>query len=157
MALGLLIWPLSLIIPAPTQAPQLRTDHQRIRVTRMALLDHSMFGVAPPRAPQLHTGHQRIRVTCMTLLDHSMFGDGVCAFAASGLSTCLLHPIDTIKTRLQSPAYATADKPRSESTSAAPSESLFEHLYAGLASSMMKEVRSVCPNSSCFLWLRVSL
>jgi hypothetical protein len=81
------------------------------------------------------------------VLDHSMFGDAVCAFAASGLSTCLLHPIDTIKTRLQSPAYAAADKLRSTPAAAVQSkhpESLFEHLYAGLASSMMKEVRSAC-------------
>ena len=37
---------------------------------------------------------------------HSLLRDGTSAFAASALATTLLHPLDTLKSRLQSDAYA---------------------------------------------------
>ena len=36
---------------------------------------------------------------------HSLLRDGTSAFAASALATTLLHPLDTLKTRIQSQRY----------------------------------------------------
>jgi len=76
----------------------------------VALWQLAYFAPTPLRTP---TGKPSFfaplhapRVRRLEMLDHTMLHDGLCAFAASGLSTALLHPIDTIKTRLQCPDYS---------------------------------------------------
>ena len=100
----------------------------------------------------VRTLKMRAAGTVVMLSEHSVLGDGVCAFVASGLSTALLHPIDTIKTRLQSSMYADPAWKGTSSllpaaTARPPPESLFDHLYAGVASSMMKEVCGDLPHA----------
>lgn len=62
---------------------------------------------------------------------------GFAAFVASAISTAILHPIDSIKTRLQARAARFTDT----------SPRLFDNLYRGLFSNVLKEA----PNAAIYL------
>ena len=82
------------------------------------------------------------------------------AFAASALATALLHPIDTLKTRLQSDAYTVSQtaspivlrrkRPQPE---APPAPRLTTGLYTGLQANVLKEA----PDAAVFLMISEEL
>jgi hypothetical protein len=110
--------------------------------------------------------HARRGVTTRTtppraLLDSALAHNAGAAFFASVLSTVLLHPIDTLKTRLQSESGAAAAEASTvmsdgiiaagPSAGAAP---LFQsNLYAGLPANVLKEA----PDAAVFLALSEEL
>lgn len=62
---------------------------------------------------------------------------GFAAFVASALSTAIVHPIDSIKTRIQARGTELADD----------SKGLFDDLYKGITSNILKEA----PNAAIYL------
>ena len=108
---------------------------------------------------------------------HSLLRDGTSAFAASALATTLLHPLDTLKTRIQSQRYRVGangavvrTRPRRElltdlhaHAAHAPAhphtrqqqreraqlQPLFADLYTGLGSNILKEA----PDAAVYLAL----
>ena len=86
--------------------------------------------------------------------------NGAAAFAASACATCVLHPIDTLKTRLQSDAYAVSKGTtvpyslrRLRPAPGEPRQRLFSGLYSGLSANVLKEA----PDAAVFLALSEEL
>ena len=80
---------------------------------------------------------------------YELLRNGLAAFAASAVATSLLHPLDTLKTRLQSDAYpvgASVDAPVTR-------QQLTSGLYKGLSANVLKEA----PDAAVFLALSEEL
>ncbi|EOD31858.1 hypothetical protein EMIHUDRAFT_112543 [Emiliania huxleyi CCMP1516] len=102
------------------------------------------------------------RCASLTLIDDggcSLALNAKAAFAASAMATALLHPIDTLKTRLQSDAYTVspARAPVLRRRRPAPDEParprLMTGLYTGLPANVLKEA----PDAAVFLMVSEEL
>ena len=102
------------------------------------------------------------RCAALTLIDDggcSLALNAKAAFAASAMATALLHPIDTLKTRLQSDAYTVspARAPVLRRRRPAPDEParprLMTGLYTGLPANVLKEA----PDAAVFLMVSEEL
>ena len=111
----------------------------------------------PVAASWLHvSGHTRPpprarppRCTMLGGAGYELLRNGLAAFAASAVATSLLHPLDTLKTRLQSDAYplgASVDAPVTR-------QQLTSGLYKGLSANVLKEA----PDAAVFLALSEEL
>ena len=112
--------------------------------------------VSNPPCRWNHKRHPSLRTRASTMsIAHgsSLIINAEAAFAASALATVMLHPLDTIKCRLQSDAYTlkppVASLRRSRPTPDAPRQKLLSGLYAGLGENVMKEA----PDAAVFLAL----
>ena len=116
-----------------------------------------VFGLLLPVAASWHvSGHARPpprapppRCTMLGGAGYELLRNGLAAFAASAVATSLLHPLDTLKTRLQSDAYpvgASVDAPVTR-------QQLTSGLYKGLSANVLKEA----PDAAVFLALSEEL
>ena len=120
---------------------------------------HARAAFAVASLCRARAGH---RCAALTLVDDggcSLALNAKAAFAASAMATALLHPIDTLKTRLQSGAYTVspARPPVLRRLRPAPDEParprLMTGLYTGLPANVLKEA----PDAAVFLMVSEEL
>jgi hypothetical protein len=126
-------------------------------IVALILMMAYVFGLLLPVAASWHvSGHARPpprapppRCTMLGGAGYELLRNGLAAFAASAVATSLLHPLDTLKTRLQSDAYpvgASVDAPVTR-------QQLTSGLYKGLSANVLKEA----PDAAVFLALSEEL